>query len=504
MKNDFKLKRLRVKDHFIFNEIDFNFVDKNDKPKLLYTTLIIGPNGTGKSNLLKLIIQLFAELNCLKATGKRTNRVLGKFQLEYTINGEKFNFYNYDFDGLNEELTSGKALIKKNSKPIEFKETILPNQFIALSNTITDKFPVEIHELKNYTYLGVKMNSNTARTTTFINKTIDLLFETIDNANTLKNLKEALNFLGYDKNLTVTYYPRYKHVFFNNHITNEKFEDFFNSFWIYTRRDKNSPPWSVNVFKRIKKDNPSIINKLVDFCKKITKHLEYETSRTKYFSFDIFNNILNQEELKLLKILHSLDIISYPTIGFYKKQTYFALENTSSGEYHFISGFIGLLAKLDENSLVLIDEPENSLHPNWQMKYVTFLKTIFNDNCSSHILIASHSHFMVSDLEPESSSIVALRKDVDLQASLIPSNTFGWSAEEILLNIFKVSSTRNYYLTEKLESIFELISKEPTKEIIFLLKEKVKELKEIDFSGLSVEDPLKDVVETIFKKFDYA
>jgi predicted ATPase len=504
MKKNFKLNRLRVKDHFIFNDMDVNFIDKNDEPSQLYTTLIIGPNGTGKSNLLKLIIQIFAELNYLKDTNKRTTRQLGKFQLEYTLNGEYFNFYNYDFDNISNELPSSKTFIKKNNQIVDFTETILPNQFITLSNTITDKFPVDINELQNYTYLGVKMNSNTARTTTFINKTIDLLFEKVHDNSILKNLEEALEFLGYNKNLTITYYPRYKHVFFNNHLTNEKFEDFFNSFWNYTRRAKDSPPWSVNFFKKLKRENPEIIEKLVLLCKKITRNLEYESSRTKYFSFNIFNNVLDSDELKLLKILHSLDIISYPSIGFYKKETYFSLESTSSGEYHFISGFIGLLAKLKENSLVLIDEPENSLHPNWQMKYITFLKTIFNENSSSHVLIASHSHFMVSDLEPQSSSIVALRKEKELQASLIPSNTYGWSAEEILLNIFKVSSTRNYYLTEKLESIFELISKEPSKKIVVELKQKVSELKKIDFSGLSAEDPLKEVVETIFKKFDYA
>jgi predicted ATP-dependent endonuclease of OLD family len=504
MKKDFKINRLRIKDHFIFNDIDVNFIDKNDKPKQLYTSIIIGPNGTGKSNLLKLIIQLFAELNYLRTTNKRTPRQLGKFQLEFTIDGDKFNFYNYDFDNVSDELSSNKVFLKKNNQYIEFIKAVLPNQFIALSNTITDKFPVEIHELENYTYLGVKMNSNTARTTTFINKTIDLLFEKVHDKSILANLEEALSFLGYNKNLVLTYYPRYKHVFFNNQLTNEKFEDFFNSFWKYTRRDKDSPPWSVNFFKKLIREKPGIVEKLVLLCRKITLNLEYESSRTKYFSFDIFNNILDSDELKLLKILHSLDIISYPSISFYKKESYFSLENTSSGEYHFISGFIGLLAKLTENSLVLIDEPENSLHPNWQMKYITFLKTIFNENSSSHVLIASHSHFMVSDLEPQSSSIVALRKDNELKAALIPSNTYGWSAEEILLNIFKVSSTRNYYLTEKLESIFELISKVPNKEIVFELRQKISELKEIDFSGLSEADPLKEVVETLFKKFEHA
>jgi predicted ATP-binding protein involved in virulence len=188
-------------------------------------------------------------------------------------------------------------------------------------------------------------------------------------------------------------------------------------------------------------------------------------------------------------------------LSFKKQGKEFKIEDSSSGEYHFISGFIGLLAKIQENTLILIDEPENSLHPNWQMKYISFLKSIFKQFKSCHFIVATHSHFLVSDLDGNSSNINVLRKRDIIEAELIPANTYGWSAEEILLNVFQTPSTRNYYLAEELGNIFQLISEEPNERNVSEIKSKIEMLKKLDLTGLSKADPLKDVVEQLFKKF---
>ncbi len=159
---------------------------------------------------------------------------------------------------------------------------------------------------------------------------------------------------------------------------------------------------------------------------------------------------------------------------------------------------------MTENSLILIDEPENSLHPNWQMKYISFLKSIFKSFRSCHFVIASHSHLMVSDLANESSSIIGLKKGKVITAESIKSNTYGWSSEEILLTIFETPSNRNFYLSEQLGDIFKMISEEPDERNVEQLKQKVSNLKKLDLSGLSKEDPLKDVIDQLFKKYEYA
>ncbi|MEN9522931.1 MAG: hypothetical protein RL065_1308 [Bacteroidota bacterium] len=500
-----KILRLQLYENKIFDDLDITFFDKQDKEKEPYTSLIIGPNGTGKSNLLRTIILLFQEINEFKKTGKRNPKISGKFSFEYSINGKHYFYCNAEF------IKKGEEKIIKETKPHlrtknEESETLnveIPSAIIALSIMLTDKFPTEMPDYKGYTYLGVKFNPSTAKTTTFIRKTVELLFNTLDNDFLQDNIFAGLKFLEYERFLYISYTPRYKNIIFTDDLTPEKFENFFLKFWEFTKRPKESPPWSLNYFKRLKQEAPSKIPKLVRLCKKIRTNLQkvYPGSRSEYFGFNIFDTPFSKEELKLINDLYSLDLISYPSLSFRKKGKEFEIEDSSSGEYHFISGFIGLLAKIQENSLVLIDEPENSLHPNWQMKYISFLKSIFKQFKSCHFIVATHSHFLVSDLDGNNSNINVLRKGEFIEAQPIPSNTYGWSAEEILLNVFQTPSTRNYYLSEELGNIFQLISEEPNERNVKEIKSKIEKLKKLDLTGLSKSDPLKDVVNQLFQKF---
>lgn len=505
MSTNFKVLQLSLFNNNIFKDIDVEFYDKTDHPREPYTTLIIGPNGTGKSNLLRILILLFTELNDYKEKGRRIPKVQGKFYLKYIFNGNTYCYFNFDIDKKHESVNIITPQIICNNVPILlYSEIEIPITIIALSNTITDKFPTDT-KFKNYVYLGVKSNANTARTTTFIRKTVDLLYNALKDETVYNNIGKGLKFLDYEKALYVSYTPRYKHIIFKEDLDDQTFERFFTHFWEYTKRDKDSRPWSYNVFKKIKKDEPNKIPKLVRLCRKLKKHFEfYEGSKSQFFEFDIFKHPYTQEELSLILDLYSLDLISYPTLLFKKKDAYFDIEQSSSGEYHFISGFIGLIAKMTDNSLIVIDEPENSLHPNWQMKYISFFKNVFKNFTSCHIIIASHSHLMVSDLANESSCIIGLKKGKTITAESIKSNTYGWSSEEILMTIFETPSNRNYYLSEQLTEVFKLIAEEPDKRNVEQIKQKISNLKKLDLTGLNKEDPLRDVISELFKSFEYA
>jgi predicted ATP-binding protein involved in virulence len=179
------------------------------------------------------------------------------------------------------------------------------------------------------------------------------------------------------------------------------------------------------------------------------------------------------------------------------------LEDSSSGEHNLITSLIGLMATIKPDSLLLIDEPEISLHPNWQMKYVSFLKNVLSSDTynTSHILIASHSHFIVSDLEGDSSKVIGLSKGQDIEVVPFEKNlnTFGWSAEEVLLKVFKVATSRNYYVAEKLGLMLDFIASE--KSTNQTIKAKFIELELDKISGLTNEDPLKTVYDTIVKEY---
>ena len=185
--------------------------------------------------------------------------------------------------------------------------------------------------------------------------------------------------------------------------------------------------------------------------------------------------------------LASLDLISYPSIGLIKNEESMNIEQASSGEYHLISTFIGIYASLSRNSIVLIDEPEISLHPNWQMKYMSFLKKIFNEYFNCHFIIATHSHFFASDLDGDSSTIIGLtnKKNGIEKVELIKNNTYGWSVDEILYRVFKLRTIRNHYFEYDLQNLAYLIEKKDITNS--KLHDLINKLEQYEFSKI---DPL--------------
>ncbi|MFC9709277.1 AAA family ATPase [Paenibacillus sp. NPDC056933] len=72
------------------------------------------------------------------------------------------------------------------------------------------------------------------------------------------------------------------------------------------------------------------------------------------------------------------------------------IEKLSSGEKNELILFYKLIFKTDSNSLILIDEPEISLHISWQNKFISDLYEIHKLN-KLDILIATHSPDIISN-----------------------------------------------------------------------------------------------------------
>jgi predicted ATP-binding protein involved in virulence len=196
----------------------------------------------------------------------------------------------------------------------------------------------------------------------------------------------------------------------------------------------------------------------------------------------------------MLDLLRKLNLVNYGEIIVTRKDgSRFDINRGSSGEINIFTSLISLACVIENKSLILIDEPEISLHPNWQMKYLDLIYSIFHKRYSdTHFIICTHSHFLVSDLKPDSSYLVTLKNDYnyDLIAKSIPKSTFGWSAEEVLYTVFDVRTTRNSYFEFDLTKLIKLINDNSNDYI---------EIKRIinKFSSLVIsdEDPLNIILE---------
>ena len=204
---------------------------------------------------------------------------------------------------------------------------------------------------------------------------------------------------------------------------------------------------------------------------------------------------INENNLYIiLEELRRFELVRGPIIKLYKKGGgEFDFNDASSGEASILSTLIALIPELEDNSLVVIDEPEISLHPSWQYRYVNLLDRIISKKRGCHIFIATHSHFMISDLPAGRSHIVHLKKGKKstIEADYIEEETQGLAAEDILLNVFDMPSTRNYYLSQQVSEALEILASgdknnQRYKELIDKFNSYLPNLKKID--------PLYDVL----------
>ncbi len=125
------------------------------------------------------------------------------------------------------------------------------------------------------------------------------------------------------------------------------------------------------------------------------------------------------------------------------------IDNLSSGEKQIV--FRGSFLLKDKESskgaLVLIDEPEISLHPNWQLKVLSFLKKLFttsNGQQTSQLIIATHSPFIIHNSNRNADKIIVLQKDNSGKIIVSQEPKFySWSPEKIIQEAFNVSQILN-------------------------------------------------------------
>ena len=132
----------------------------------------------------------------------------------------------------------------------------------------------------------------------------------------------------------------------------------------------------------------------------------------------------------------------------------FSAFDLSSGEYHLWSTLLAICFSVQNGDVVLIDEPETSLHPQWQIEYMRLLNDITAFMTNGHIVVSTHSPLMISAARPGASVI-----DVSEQqssSSKIAVN-FAGSADDILVNRFGLKSSRNHDFVDKLQRAIHLV-----------------------------------------------
>lgn len=103
--------------------------------------------------------------------------------------------------------------------------------------------------------------------------------------------------------------------------------------------------------------------------------------------------------------------------------------------------------------VVLIDEVDLHLHPQWQRLLISHLTEVF-PRCQ--FFITTHSPHVLSHVQPH--NVFMLERDHATVHVSKPTNSYGQSAEPILEDIMGLDTTRPFKVAEDLEAVFDSIA----------------------------------------------
>lgn len=260
-----------------------------------------------------------------------------------------------------------------------------------------------------------------------------------------------------------------------------------------------------------------------NYIKTIESLLFEESKITKYIKTNIFNEIidikrgnsisgvqeergniiiqLNSETLDTINKIIKINIQLEPTEDF----IIFQFRDISSGEYSLLDTYSKIYSLKNhvktKNILLLIDEGELYLHPEWQREYIylliEFLPKIFEDK-NIQIIFASNSPFLISDLPRTNVIVLEKGNNIEISQNNIVKQTFGANIGKLLDDTFFMDYNIGEFCKTKIEKVIHMLRDEDGKyhndknnikktiELIEepIIKKKLKELYNIKYGDI--------------------
>ncbi|HAT2179297.1 AAA family ATPase [Raoultella planticola] len=382
------------------------------------------------------------------------------------INNEDIiNNIKYDF--LSEaKLYSEYIQFKKNGVPCN--EISMPNKILAVTCSPYDKFPFIIPnryspKLPQYFYLGARQTKRSIYRSdqSYLGYKFDQL-----GASFIKLLlkpkqekfdfSKMLNFLNISGIFTLKL--RFNELLSEKEVTLETVSNLMSKINMLKGEDHGKSKNESNSHEAKIKVLEAIRNVIVNNSEGTTPSYFKEILCIMDLSKEDNDNI----RLSYLEVLSEYGLIELEDIIFHKLYSNheFLLSQASSGELSLLFTMSSIAGEIQNNSLILIDEPELSLHPKWQLNFISLLTDIFSGYKSCHFIIATHSPNIVSSLPIDDAYIVHLETN-DLK--LKPSKLYHHRSSDFqLAEVFDSPGNNNEYLISQVIEVLDKICKSKT------------------------------------------
>lgn len=450
---------------------------KIDFSNSYYVSILLGKNGTGKSNLLEFLTIVF---KCLDLSDSPA-----KFKELYTKELRLFNVDYTDFEleySINNNIV--RFILKNNKLKIrdigrtanipfsQFKskeENLFPahvvgyssgknRRFEDLFDTHIDNAENLIVDIRNAYYRAEQLNQKALEEGVAVpeEKRVEIpvenfrklffaghrysqlllltLFAFRQNNSAIDTLlKDCLKIDGFER-FSVTL----KSPGFNSTIS---LDDGIEKFWGVEGSSLKCASFLYRISKRslrLSSEQTDVMN--ISSTKK--EAITFLVDADKFISSvgDEFNNN-ESDTFRYLESLFLSDLLQDIVLDVKRAGDVISFSNLSEGEQQMISTLGLMIITGKKNSLYLMDEPDTHLNPKWQRDYVSIIKKLVEGNDNSHVLIATHSPFIPQSIK--SSDLILLKQEEGKTIVHKIDNMHTWKIDQILTSeIYELETTR--------------------------------------------------------------
>jgi predicted ATPase len=471
-----RIDKLKIKRFKNLREFSINFDEETP------TTVLVGRNGTGKSNLLEALTIIFRDLDLAADPSF-------PYELDYICRGKKVHIE------ANPEVSKSPH-IAIDGEGISFRQfsdrsdrQYLPNYVFGYysgpSNRMEEHFLR--HQQRFYRDLldGIEKPLRPLFYARPVHSQFVLLAFFIDRHQDVLNfLKERLWIDGLDSVLFVMREPEWS----RGGISSEGDPRFWNARGtVRTLLDKlyglSLAP--LRLSRRV----------AVSFRRSTTRQFLYLYLKDLDTIGSLAKEYPSQQELfKALESTYISELISEVRIKVKVRNVDGSLtfRELSEGEQQLLM-VLGLLRfTREDESLFLLDEPDTHLNPAWSVQYLEFLRNIAGAQENSHIIMATHDPLVVAGLTKSQVQILRRNEETgQISAELPEQDPKGMGVAALLTSeIYGLRSQLDLETMQLLDRKRELAVKEP------LSPGEREELRELDhqLAGLdftiAVRDPL--------------
>lgn len=290
---------------------------------------------------------------------------------------------------------------------------------IAIANSIYDKFSSRNKKLK-------KLSASTGKT--LASKTI---FETLrnlagDDLKRIRRIASTLEYVGYDP--IISFRIKGLNPYFDDEIRN--------------RPEINSEQKENFLF---------FLNRFVD-----QDLFPGELIRINFFieNFDDLKNSFLIQIFSYEKQLKAFGLIKGIEVFLSKNNNLIPLKGASSGELSLISTLLFITSAITDTTVILIDEPENSLHPKWQIEYIKKIDELFY-LYEPKVVVATHSPLIINGAEISTQKVKIFK---GINGEFIFEEKEKINVEEIYQGYFDITTPENRFLSENLIDKMNLLA----------------------------------------------